>query len=83
MMIELMSIMHFFYGPYTTFNNKFSKSFTMCKNGHETRYKALQDLYNLQKKNNLTLIMEDDELYDACIRHNNPNLYERYATQVQ
>ena len=46
----MMSITHFFFGPHTAFINEFSQRFSKYKNGYGTRYKALQDFLNLQKK---------------------------------
>ena len=76
-MLEVMSITHFFFGPHISFINEFPQRLSKYKNGHGTRYKALQDFLNLQKKNNPGLILEDDELRDACTKQDKRDFNDR------
>lgn len=72
-MIEVMSILHFFYGPHTAFINEFPQRFRQCKLGHRTKYKALQNFLNLQKQKNPAAVLEDDELRTACTKEDKKN----------
>ena len=67
----------FFFGPHTAFINEFPQRFNKFENGHGTKYNALQDFLNLQKKNNPTLILEDNELRDACAKQDERDFNDR------